>query len=36
MAGPKKGPPEVPHREGLLGDLCRTEFEGVLGRELLL
>ena len=31
----KKGPPEVPHREGALGDLWGTDFEGVLGRELL-
>ena len=30
----KKGPPEVPHREGALGDLWGTDFEGVLGREL--
>ena len=31
----KKGPPEVPHREGREGDLWGTDFEGVLGRELL-
>ena len=30
----KKGPPEVPHREGALGDLWGIDFEGVLGREL--
>ena len=37
----KKGLPEVPHREGALGDLCwtsggplGTDFEGVLGGEL--
>ena len=29
----KNGPPEVPHREGALGDLWGTDFEG--GRELL-
>ena len=30
----KKGPAEVPHREGALEDLQGTDFEGVLGREL--
>ena len=30
-----KGPPKVPHCEGALGDLWGTDFEGVLGRELL-
>ena len=27
----KKGPPEVPHREGALGDLWATDFEGGSG-----
>ena len=30
----KKGPPEVPHREGALGTSGGPFFEGVLGREL--
>ena len=32
----KKGPPGVPHRAGGLGDLCGTDFEGILGHELLI
>ena len=32
----KKGPPKVPHREGALGDFWGADFEGVLGRELLV